>query len=450
MKKIIILIQLVSSIILNAQDTMTFVHPGGVNGQTELEFVKEKIAAGEQPWLKAFNDMKSKATGGSSPLEWIDSHDDAGDANTSKQDALKAYANALTWYYTDDEKYAEQAIAILNDWTILQGFNDGTDQDKLHAGWIGALFGPAAEIMRDYSGWQVEDIAKVQEMFKRAYYPQLLEASTWNGNVDLTQIDALLNIAVFNEDSAAFFEGIERLRKRNPAYFYMDSDPAASRNYGGSSFPGSWSNPTSTPDGLTQETCRDNNHHAQFAMASAIHAAEVAWNQGVDLYGENTERYTAVMELMANQFITDEMLGTCSNNQTTDGLFNTWEMGYYHYHHRMGLTLPKTERLLKQEVRVRGWSALNIFYETLTHGDPTVKDAIIISNKESNQKNANIYPNPSNSGIFNIENKVKWSVFRIDGKKIKTGCCCTIDLSDQKNGLYIIKHNNDFTKVIID
>ncbi len=26
---------------------------------------------------------------------------------------------------------------------------------------MGAIFGPAAEIMRDYSGWQAEDMAKV-------------------------------------------------------------------------------------------------------------------------------------------------------------------------------------------------------------------------------------------------------------------------------------------------
>ncbi len=60
---------LISHTIIHAQDAMTFVHPGGVNGQTELDFVTEKIAAREQPWFKAFNDMKSKATGGSSPLE---------------------------------------------------------------------------------------------------------------------------------------------------------------------------------------------------------------------------------------------------------------------------------------------------------------------------------------------------------------------------------------------
>jgi hypothetical protein len=61
----------------------------------------------------------------------------------------------------------------LNAWSDFQGFNAGNDQDKLQAGWMGAIFGPAAEIMRDYPGWQSEDIEKVQDMFRRAYYPQL-------------------------------------------------------------------------------------------------------------------------------------------------------------------------------------------------------------------------------------------------------------------------------------
>ena len=48
-------------------------------------------------------------------------------------------------------------------------------------------------------------------MFKRAFYPQLNTASSWNGNVDLTQIDAMMSIAVFNEDDAEFNEGLRRL-----------------------------------------------------------------------------------------------------------------------------------------------------------------------------------------------------------------------------------------------
>lgn len=434
-------------IVSQAQTPMKFIHPGGVVGQTELDFVKAKITAKQQPWHKAFLAVKALARPGTNAMEYIDSHDDNGDAAQSKDDAIKTYANALTWYFTDQQIYAEQAIALLNSWTILKGFNNGTDQDKLHAGWIGALFGPAAEIMRDYPGWKPEDLAKVQEMFKRAYYPQLKTASTWNGNVDLTQIDALLNIAVFNEDEVAFNLGISRLKKRNPAYFYLASDAAGSRNYGGSSFPGNWSNPILLLDGLTQESCRDNNHHAQFGMASALHAAEVVWNQGIDVYTENTQRYTTTMELISTQILTGEMQGTCANNKTAVEYIDTWEIGYNHYHTRKGISMPNTEKLIKDKIRPQGWSSLNIFYETLTHADIVYQTTLATSLVQSPA--IWIFPNPTSDGFFQINKECQWEAYNTIGTRINEGYGNAINLSDQKMGFYLIKVENQVIKLLI-
>lgn len=347
---------------------MTFVHPGALNSREELDFVKAKIKAGEQPWTNVFNEVKSLATNGVNALSYINSN--SNDRDISKNDARKAYANALIWYFTDDDIYARQAITVLNAWSGLQGFTGGNDQDKLQAGWIGALFVPAAEIMRTYSGWTLADISKFQVMFKRAFYPQLNTASNWNGNVDLTQIEAMIGIAVFNEDEAEFSLGIKRFHKRIPAYFYQESDGDATPIEGdGNDVNAFWSMPTKWINGLTQETCRDNNHHAQYGMASALHAAEIVWHQGVDIYTPNTKRLSDAMELIAIQILSGNMQGTCSNNITTTDVYNTWEIGYNHYHFRMGLSLPNTERVLKEKVRIRSSSDWNIFFETLTHAD---------------------------------------------------------------------------------
>ena len=48
--------------------------------------------------------------------------------------------------------------------------------------------------------------------------------STCNGNVDLTLFDAMMFLAVFNDDAALFQEGIARLATCVPAYFYLESD----------------------------------------------------------------------------------------------------------------------------------------------------------------------------------------------------------------------------------
>ncbi|NQT27313.1 alginate lyase family protein [candidate division KSB1 bacterium] len=411
-RSFIIFLFILNSGLVSAQDTMTFIHPGAISGKADLDFVKAKIQAGEQPWTKAFNDMKSKATGGTNAVTTINSSDN-GQAGPARDDTWKAYANALAWYFTDQEIYAEQAIAVLNAWSIFEGFTAGNDQDKLQAGWMGAIFGPAAEIMRGYSGWQPGDIAKVQDMFRLAFYPQLNTASSWNGNVDLTQIDAMMNIAVFNEDDSVFNLGLERLEVRNPSYFYLDSEGGVPPiNGDGGNVDNFWSNPTLWIDGLTQETCRDNNHHAQFGMASAIHAAEVAWNQGIDVYTENVERYTAVMELMATQILTGEMQGTCADNETTVEYIDTWEIGFNHYHYRQGISMPNTERLIVEHIRPKGWSALNIFYETLTHADlvydvTDIADYNFSNNFPTDYSLQQNYPNP-----FNPETVIEYRIHK--------------------------------------
>ncbi|MCX6181413.1 MAG: Ig-like domain-containing protein [Bacteroidetes bacterium] len=337
---------------MNAQ--MTFTHPGAVNSKADLDYVKAKIAAGEQPWLGKYNEVRAIANSGgiTSPAPTSE--------GGQKSDGRTAYAAALVWYYSGEVQYANKAIGILNAWgNTFNGYASADGQNLLQGGWIGALLGPAAEIMRGYAGWALADRTKVQNMFKTRFYPVLNKMSTWNGNVDLTQIDAMMSIAVFCEDEAEFNLGIQRLKSRNPRYFYLSSEGMPANS-------GEWFAPTQWVNGLTQETCRDNNHHAQYAMASALHAAEVAWNQGVDVYAENTARYVATLELMAKQMLSGQM-GTCANNTTTADLYATWEVGYNHYHNRKGINLPNTLQLLTTRVRANGASDWNIFYETLTH-----------------------------------------------------------------------------------
>jgi hypothetical protein len=363
-------IAVVSLILITSAVTaqMSFVHPGVLNEKKDLDRVKSLIVAGAEPSKRAFQQITPLAVAGTHALVYINSSSD--DANISKEDAIKAYANALVWYFTGEEKYAQQAIAVLNAWSVLQGFNAGSDQDKLQAGWIGALLAPAAEIMREYAGWTRVDQTNLQIMFKRAFYPALNTPSTWNGNVDLTQIEAMMGIAVFNEDESEFDLAIERFNKRIPAYFFQTSDGGVPSMAGdGNNIPNFWSNPVRWVDGLTQETCRDNNHHAQYALAAALHAAEIAWHQGIDLFSPNTKRFTDAMELIALQINSGDMQGVCKDNSTTTDVFDTWEIGYNHYHGRKALPLPNTAKILTEKVRVYGASDWNIFAETLTHAN---------------------------------------------------------------------------------
>lgn len=412
-------------VIATMASARTFVHPGALENQAELDFVKAKIALGAEPWSSAFNEMRSLATAYTRTTAPLD-----GNENAQKLDGRKAYANALAWQFTGETKYAQQAIAVLNVWgKTFAGYAvpdvDQGNQSQLNAGWIGALLGPAAEIMRGYSGWAPSDMATVQNMFKTKFYPALNQMSTWNGNVDLTQIDAMMSLAVFNEDEEEFNMGLERLRERDSAYFYLTTDRSTAKVYGGSNT-AAWSDangkaPLKWVDGLTQETCRDNTHHAQYAMASALHAAEVAWHQGVDVYTPNTKRYTATMELMATQLLTGSMQGTCVNDATAMDFFDTWEIGYNHFHNRMGISLPQSETLIKQVIRSQGASDWNIFFETLTHADlPYASTGITDRHGATGQKLSTL--SVGREGLCEIRaarsQTVEVAALSIDGRKI--------------------------------
>lgn len=366
---------------------MDFIHPGGINSAAELDFVKGRIKAGAQPWKSEFEQLRTSgyATRGAHGLRTINSVDK--DADVSRDDAIAAYAQSLLWYFTDDDVYAARAISILNSWSGLQGFTAGSDQDRLQAGWIGSVFASAAEIMRGHPDWSARNIESFQTMLRRAFYSQLRTASTWNGNVDLTQINALMAIAVFNEDEDEFRMALDRLKIRNRAYFYLRSDgprpaPIAGDGDDSQAF---WSNPKRWVDGLTQETCRDNGHHAQFGLGSALHAAEIAWHQGIDVYGENQARYTAAMELMATQLFSGSMRGVSNDDTPTADRYDAWEVGYNHYHHRKGISLPNTEKLIEEQIRANAPRAVcNLVFDMLTHsGLPKVPNKGVNPNSGS-------------------------------------------------------------------
>lgn len=361
-----------------------FAHPGAWSSAAELAYVRANI--GSQPYAARLANLgnltRAPGYAGLSVANVINACN--GDANIGQTDSQAAYSQALAWAVTGNATYATRAIAILNAWSNLNSIQSSAcwvDQKTLDAGWFGANFANAAEIMRTYSGWTAPEIAAFQAMLQRAFVPLLTTASAGNGNVDLTQIDALMSIAVFRDDLAQFNAGIARLALRVPAYIHLSggaaSIPAIAGDGGNPA--AFYFNPSSWLAGVQQETCRDNGHHVQFALGSAIHAAEIAWHQGVDVYTTHQDRFVAASELLAKQISSGSMQGACADNvtlSTTGGLadtYNTFEVGYNHYALRKGVAMPETLLLINSRFRpvnpapaVR-WEMLNLMDETLTH-----------------------------------------------------------------------------------
>lgn len=359
-----------------------FVHPGAWSSCMELSFVKAQIASNLQPWSSRLNQVKYSGEGTQTAAHFSGTVFNSCSIESQGQaDSEAAYAQALVWYLTGDTAYGNRAVSILNAWAGLQSITASSgcynQQNILDAAWFGADFANAAELLRSYPGWAPESIMAFQNMLKTAFYPLLATASTGNGNIDMTEIDAMMSMAVFCDDQAEFDLGLQRLQARVGTYLYNYTSPNQIPRIAGDACCGTWpnafwSNPTSWVAGLEQETCRDNGHHAQFGLNSGIHAAEIAWHQGTDVYTTYQSAFVPALELLSLQLTSGSMQGTCSNDTAdpiASDLFDTFEVGYNHYALRKGLSLPNTQDIIQNHVRCcsNNWILFNLAYETLTH-----------------------------------------------------------------------------------
>ena len=108
----------------NAVGQKKMIHPGMLNSKEELDFIKKKIKAGEEPWNSSFkllqNDEHAKPDWQPKPIAEVirgsynNPNIGAGDLG---HDAQAAYIQSLEWTLTGNKQYAKKAIEILNAWS---------------------------------------------------------------------------------------------------------------------------------------------------------------------------------------------------------------------------------------------------------------------------------------------------------------------------------------------
>jgi hypothetical protein len=363
----------------------SFRHPGILVNVAQLELVRQKVQAGAEPWSSAFEKLKASKWAAlswtPSPREIVEcgpySKPDLGCVD-ERDDAVAAYTHALLFRLTGDTAHARKAIEILNAWPGI--LKDHTNHNApLQTAWTASVLPRAAELVRHtYDGWAKADLARFETMLRDVYLPKIANGSgTTNGNWELSMIEATMAIAVFTDDRALFDRTADMWRRRVPAYFYLESDgPQAVAAPGGrddtpEKVVARWYGQAVLKDGVAQETCRDLGH-TQYGLAAAINAAEIARQQGVDLYGEQSARLRAAMELHAG-FLLDDPVPEwlCGGKLDRGSLLPTWEIAYNHFAVRNGQALPRTAELIRTRVRThpRGLDAHFILWETLTHAD---------------------------------------------------------------------------------
>lgn len=406
----------------------TFKHPGVLIDKGQLDYVKTKVAAGQQPWKLEYDRMKSN---GYASTAWVSKpvsvlkcpsnstkaasygYESAG-CTESVNDSTAAYTQALLWHYTGDVAYATSAKNILKSWastmtTIAfdqprypdnnaQVYNNGL----LYGGWSGAHFVKAAEILRhsSNSGWTTQDSTQMQNFFTNVYYPLMKDGWTSGANTTAVMHEAALSIAIFNDSKQQYDYVLPQVKHTIKQIVYSSSDGIQPLypQYGGkptyidtaSELKSIWSNPSSYRAGLIQETCRDMGH-AMMSMGSVANMVETLRIQGDTTYSTEQNRLVAAFELNS-KYVTeylDHVGGNFNRTVTTGWKPNTnwvcpsfastaggfaaatgWEVGYNLYGKRQNVLMPNTQQLIG---RIRTMTSTNtrvanhIAWETLTH-----------------------------------------------------------------------------------
>ncbi|MFC9911395.1 putative Ig domain-containing protein [Streptomyces sp. NPDC127197] len=330
----------------SAEAAFAFAHPGLLHSRADLARMKSAVAQGRDPIASGFAamaaDFRSQHTYAVRNTGQITTWGRGPTDNTSQAvtDAAAAYQNALMWAVTGDVRHADKARDILDVWAASLTGITGAD-GQLGAGIQGFKFVNAAEILRHsgYDGWSRESVLRCERSFTDVWYPALSGYCLYaNGNWDIAALRTILAIAVFC-DNRVMFEDALRFAA------------AGSGN-------GSVLHRIVTAAGQGQESGRDQAHE-QLAVGLLADAAEVAWQQGVDLYGFADDRILANFEYFARYNLGDNSVPftpdldrtgkyiklTVSDRQR--GVIRPlWEMAYAHYAGRLGKPAPYSKKVI--------------------------------------------------------------------------------------------------------
>ncbi|MEV6948573.1 putative Ig domain-containing protein [Streptomyces sp. NPDC051172] len=326
----------------NDTGTRAFIHPGLLHTADDLARMKAAVAAGQSPVYDGYLAFAAHARSSASYTvqntgqitSW-----GRGPTNFQNQavaDSAAAYQNALMWAVTGNQANADKARGILNAWSASLTTITGAD-GPLGAGLQAFKFVNAAELLRHtgYDGWSDADIAHCERSFLDVWYPAVSGYMLYaNGNWDLTALQTILAIGVFCEEPVLFEDALR----------------FAAAGSGNGSIP----HRIVTAAGQGQEAGRDQGHE-QLAVGLTGDIAQVAWNQGVDLWGFEDNRILANFEYAARYNLGGDVPFTPDLDRTGKYIKKTvsatargnlppiYELAYAHYAGVRGLDAPYTK-----------------------------------------------------------------------------------------------------------
>ena len=334
MKKIFLLYFFIAPFVISAQ---TFIHPGLLHSKEDLERMKIALLQKQEPIYSGYlkfiqNPASQSAYKILGPLSMVGRNPTIGQKEYDS-DANAAHQNAIMWCLTGNKEYADKAIKILNAWSSTLKSITGRDA-VLMAGLGPFKMVNAAEIIRyTNAGWDEKDIRQTEQHFKEVIYPVIKDFAPFaNGNWDAAAIKTMMAIGVFCNDRDIFERAL---------HYYENG----------------WGNGSLThyiinKEGQIQESGRDQ-AHTQLGIAMLAECSEIAWHQGLNLYGFDDNRLLKGFEYVAKfnlgnddvPFVpwldrTGKYKHTVISQIARNHLRSVYEQIYNHYVNRMKLNAP--------------------------------------------------------------------------------------------------------------
>lgn len=323
----------------DAQAQRKFKHPGLSYTQADIDRMRAMVEAKQEPFYSGFIALRDsnrytryrdyaialpKASNGE-PVIWENPNHWLGDFGNI------AFNNALLWKLTDNTAYADKAVAVLNRYAGVHSVKTyGTN--PLDASKVAKLI-EAAELLRDYEGWNAADQQGFKDFLvypgystKENYYDLYASSDTiknkvtiyWNifqgdparhGNQGLYAMYALLRMGIYLDNDTIYDRAMRKMlsQKHRPDDLAYPKGPNLTpyapssqteyfeswalegtgneEDYGADDELKYWI----YENGQCQEASRDQGHILD-GMSFFAEAAKIAWNQGDDLFTRYDDR----------------------------------------------------------------------------------------------------------------------------------------------------------------
>ena len=306
-------------------------HPGLSHKQSDLDRMRIMVQNKKEPWYTTFVEMSkldvakySYEVRGNASIEEIIPGSDNNKRFSS--DSQAAYFNALMWAITGNEKHARKCVEIFNAWVNIKRFMGGGTQTLDVGREIWHIIEGAEIIQSTYDGWKEEDRRKFKDMLvypgyssKKVpaqvsdtlggpYWRMYMGDSFRHGNQDLFGWRGVMAIGVFLDNDTIYQRALRYFKGENHLPYdlpYQSGPPnyklVKSNEYHDTYQQSGYKNDIQDygyngvlkhyiwETGQSQESSRDQDH-AMLGVGMVASLAEIAWNQGEDIYSMYNNR----------------------------------------------------------------------------------------------------------------------------------------------------------------